>query len=535
MARTSKSRANAPLKKKFTLRSNRDGNTTFKMMGSRTAFPKADPTLIKGVDSSAYKKADPTLIKGIDKSAYKKTTPYKDDKDRDDEVQTNNIDNTDNVDDTQSTENMSFSMDKSDIPDPDREDGGIPDDDGDVEGSGYQYDAKGKIIPNDPSLDPDNPNTKVNVTDQFGKDTDAAMEGSGDDIVDSQWSHPKGYKREDTYLTDSGEEKVIEHRTLGSQDEIRGKQNNQSKYKTSGNIADTEAFSQNPVSYIDDDGELVYATDEDVIGDDYYVPTGIAESELEMIGLNANNPTQKGLRDPNAIYDAPGLSEGIAEGLSAISGRDVYEGTIQYGDDAGKTMKLVQGNDPDGNLTKKKVLKDGLFGLNRKKEITKANQPGLKRNRNTGELEYTEQAKETTVSKGPLGLGGKDVYVDGKLMDKEYKQDIKDAKKKLKQDNRDARKEEKRKKKEVHNKTKHLYKGMNANEANTAKNQHRKEASAMGLTYEQYAAKHLPPPPKDESVLGLIKNREQNKLDRKEKRKNRTNYDDYTAYNDQPY
>jgi len=126
MARTSKSRANAPFKKKFTLRSNRDGNTTFKMMGSRTAFPKADPTLIKGVDSaaykktysSAYKKADPTLIKGVDQSAYKKTTPYKDDEDRDDEVQTNNVENTDNVDDTQSTENMSFSMDKSDVPDP---------------------------------------------------------------------------------------------------------------------------------------------------------------------------------------------------------------------------------------------------------------------------------------------------------------------------------------------------------------------------------------------------------------------------------
>ena len=495
MARTRKSRENGS--SKFKLRSNRDGNTTFKMMGSRAAFPKSDTALVKGIDAEAYK------------SPYKKTTPYKDEDDNSSErpTETNNVKNTSNVDSQSSTENMSFDVPKKGE---------------NLKGSGFEYDAKGNIVSS--ADDDEGPKTKVNVTDQFGKDTDAAMEGS-DDIVDSQTIGNQELKRRDTYVTDTGEEKVVEYDTRGDR-EMRGKQEMDPSYRTSGDVADADAFSQQPVSGVRDDGTLEYGVDEDVIGDDYYVPTGITSGETNMIGARS----QKGMRDPNAIYDAPGLSAGISEGIGAISGRNVYEGEIKYGDDAGKKMKLVGGRGPDGNLVKKKGLKDGPLGLDRTKEVTKRNKQGLKRNRETGELEFTDQAKRTVVSKGPLGLGGRDVYVEGRKLDKEYKQEIKQAKKDQKQQEKQKEKAVKQEKKRIHNKTKHVYKGMNAGEAERLKGQHEKAARESGMSYEAYMEKNFEPPPKQDNLVARIKDRDRFKEEREQRRAQRSTYDDDDYY-----
>ena len=356
------------------------------------------------------------------------------------------------------------------------------------------YDAKGQIVPvedTSPIVNEDNVRSK----ESFGDDTTRAVEE--DPTVDeSNLEGIKGHRRADVTYGEDGDDFVTRYPTWGAREEAV----KEGKYNPSvqaGQPIMTDAFSQNPVVNVDPDtGEIIREDSlEDAYGDDYRISSGVTDSELAAI----NQKRTAGDQFTGQKLDAHGdplfgdyLNNIIGDAGREVTGRQKTQGELLYGDDAGKTMKIVEGLGDDQRLISKKVLKDGPLGLNRKKEVHKKGKGGVYRDPDTGELKYTEDSVRTTVSKGPLGLGGRDVYVDGELLTKEHKKLIKDTKKKEEQEARDKKKENKKENKRIHNATKHVYKGMNTSQKQELKAVHEAAAREANMSYEDYIAENFP-------------------------------------------
>jgi hypothetical protein len=458
---------------KFKLRSNREGTTSFKMMGSkRSAYPKADPVLVKGGTITDKDKNNA--------SAYKmKKTPYKDD---DDNKETNNIDDTKNVDDTSTTENMSFDVpnetalmtearenkeeqdvelqkfrdkqkensapnfiepEDSDgvVTDPDSPDGGI-EQGTDLTGTDYAYNDKGDIIQRESTLDKDVETQFVKGPDEVDPETTyGPFAGSG--RVRENFTNPEDANKGDYSIED------LEKRNLSG--------------PRFGVAVPEDQFANNRVSSTDPEtGEVTFMGTQNQYGDDISIPyDGPTQAESATIGVSEKT-SQNRTAGPGDTWGGAeklqnygdGLIEGAVDDIQdTVTGRNKVEGTIKQGEDQGNKMKLVVGRGgPERNLLSKKVIKSGPLGLKREKEIHKRNkmQKGITINPNTGEPEVSNDSIVSIrkVIDPETGKIKRTKFVNGREWTPEYKEELKLLKKSQRINQKINKKEDKQNKKD---------------------------------------------------------------------------------------